>query len=1055
MQREPRKRARRAVTRFADEHDADPGLELALKLSMQQVKREEKEAEDAPVFRPSVAEFLDPLAYIASIKDVGRQHGIVKIIPPEGWVPEFHPEGIRSEKPFTTKRQRVHKLQEAAHFEEGGRYTQQEYRDTQAKFEADFWAKHPQIEEDAQEIAATLRDARPAFRELSEDALMAEARALALEKFYWRVVDTSCEEVVVDYAHDLDVLRYGSAFGPHTRPPAPPPAHAKRPASPASSGETETTEQNEAIAALDALPSVLEAHPWEPTRIAVGPQSLLRRMDFGLEGVTRPWLYYGALFATFSWHTEDHHCYSINYMHRGAAKSWYGVPQSQARQFESCVRRALPLLFRDKPDVLYHMNLMVPPTTLINAGVKVVRAVQRPGEFIVTFPEGFHGGFSHGWNCAEAVNFALVDWLPAGREAMLKYRSGKGKRSSIFAHDKLVYDLACEAIRAAQDAGFRSAPLPAAVLRRLDRKRVAAAQAARSRPEILAAIEAEKAQRREARRARGEDVDEEDAAHGRAVVGTTVAPPPGGEGPGGVQGDALLKSKAAKDATRAAEGASPAQKTPGTPQGVDGAAAKEEGAAAPAAPSQDAASGAAPLLKPAGVGELWDDSGLDLATIERPDPAVPLLPRRDGPDLAAPDSGAESDAGGSESDEGDGDGRRRRYRPVTTARALEYVPHVGVSRLPRWFAHEYDWSVLLLHFAEVKADEDRWRSWLRDHKAGGLQETSAVPREKDVRDPEECCICQVVPYLSVVKCECRLHPAVNDPEELMCPEHAFHGCTCKPYQKTMEVRVSDEDLETVLWCLQQLAARHPAPEGTPEAYAGQMARAIVNARASKKNRPAVDAADFGGDMRCSKSAGSWRCKEEREPGSRFCAKHAVRVRGPVLYLDDAAGAAAAPAAAADVAPPAKKARVRSGKGSSRAPADGERCVWNNPAGTHRCRAVRAEGEEYCKFHLERKDAVKHSVVVGGVEKRRCQRTNGREWQCSKPAEEGSVFCKKHYTQNIAARRRRKHLGASGGKAAVKKEVAAEGQPAEGAAEGAAPAAPAKLPEQVSPVPAAV
>ena len=51
----------------------------------------------------------------------------------------------------------------------------------------------------------------------------------------------------------------------------------------------------------------------------------------------------------------------------------------------------------------------------------MVHTVQEPGEFIVTFPKAYHGGFSHGWNAAEAVNFAVLDWLPFGLEAVRRY----------------------------------------------------------------------------------------------------------------------------------------------------------------------------------------------------------------------------------------------------------------------------------------------------------------------------------------------------------------------------------------------------------------------------------------------------------------------------------------------------------------------------------------------------------------------------------------------------------------------------------------------------------
>lgn len=39
--------------------------------------------------------------------------------------------------------------------------------------------------------------------------------------------------------------------------------------------------------------------------------------------------------------------------------------------------------------------------------VPVYRLVQDPGQFVVTFPKAYHGGFSYGYNCGEAVNFAV------------------------------------------------------------------------------------------------------------------------------------------------------------------------------------------------------------------------------------------------------------------------------------------------------------------------------------------------------------------------------------------------------------------------------------------------------------------------------------------------------------------------------------------------------------------------------------------------------------------------------------------------------------------------
>lgn len=48
---------------------------------------------------------------------------------------------------------------------------------------------------------------------------------------------------------------------------------------------------------------------------------------------------------------------------------------------------------------------------------------QEPGEFVITFPGAYHGGFNTGLNCAEAVNFAPADWLRFAPLSLERYRS--------------------------------------------------------------------------------------------------------------------------------------------------------------------------------------------------------------------------------------------------------------------------------------------------------------------------------------------------------------------------------------------------------------------------------------------------------------------------------------------------------------------------------------------------------------------------------------------------------------------------------------------------------
>lgn len=74
--------------------------------------------------------------------------------------------------------------------------------------------------------------------------------------------------------------------------------------------------------------------------IGKSKDSVLRHLHGDIPGITSPMLYLGALFATFYWHVEDHSMHSINYLHAGAAKTWYGIPSHGADAFEKfCVEK--------------------------------------------------------------------------------------------------------------------------------------------------------------------------------------------------------------------------------------------------------------------------------------------------------------------------------------------------------------------------------------------------------------------------------------------------------------------------------------------------------------------------------------------------------------------------------------------------------------------------------------------------------------------------------------------------------------------------------------------
>ena len=72
----------------------------------------------APVFRPTAAEFQDPMRYLASLPEAAAAAGLVKIIPPEGWRPTFSHGDMSMSRPFPTRLQRVHRFQEGVPFDD-------------------------------------------------------------------------------------------------------------------------------------------------------------------------------------------------------------------------------------------------------------------------------------------------------------------------------------------------------------------------------------------------------------------------------------------------------------------------------------------------------------------------------------------------------------------------------------------------------------------------------------------------------------------------------------------------------------------------------------------------------------------------------------------------------------------------------------------------------------------------------------------------------------------------------------------------------------------------
>jgi len=54
---------------------------------------------------------------------------------------------------------------------------------------------------------------------------------------------------------------------------------------------------------------------------------------------------------------------------------------------------------------------------MLTTTANYVQVWQEPGDFIITFPYGYHAGFNTGFNIAESTNFATLRWIEYGKRA--------------------------------------------------------------------------------------------------------------------------------------------------------------------------------------------------------------------------------------------------------------------------------------------------------------------------------------------------------------------------------------------------------------------------------------------------------------------------------------------------------------------------------------------------------------------------------------------------------------------------------------------------------------
>ncbi|XLR59588.1 hypothetical protein S83_010260 [Arachis hypogaea] len=403
--------------------------------------------DEAPVFYPTIEEFEDTIGFIAKIRPQAESYGICRIIPPTSWVPPcpLKEKHVWENATFPTRIQQIDLLQNREPMRKKSKGRKRKRR-KQSKMGSCRRNEKPSSEGDVTSEREekfgfqsgsdfTLKDFEQ-YDRLFKDSYFGlndpagdqkigdndqqkrwEPSVEAIEGEYWRIVEQSTDEVEVYYGADLETGALGSGF-------------------PKSSSFTKSADQ-------------YSMSGWNLNNFPKLPGSALCYEGSDISGVLVPWLYVGMCFSTFCWHVEDHHLYSLNYLHWGEPKIWYGVPGSHATALEDAMRKHLPDLFEEQPNLLNELVTLLSPSILKSEGVPVYRAVQHSGEFVVTFPRAYHSGFNCGFNCAEAVNAAPVDWFLHGQNAVELYSMQRRKTS--LSHDKLLFGSAQEAVRALSD----------------------------------------------------------------------------------------------------------------------------------------------------------------------------------------------------------------------------------------------------------------------------------------------------------------------------------------------------------------------------------------------------------------------------------------------------------------------------------------------------------------------------------------------------------------------------------------------------------------------------
>ncbi|XP_028105188.1 putative lysine-specific demethylase JMJ16 isoform X4 [Camellia sinensis] len=305
-------------------------------------------------------EFKDTLKYVASIRPQAGSYGIFRIVPPHSWQPPclLKEKNIWECSKFTTYSQRINELQHL--------YLERKLQGNHEKMKGKRRRTlGMSLECGSDEVFVSDPDKTGHYNEGFE---FKPGEEFSLETFKKYADDFKrhdfCMEGRVIVSDDNS-----SVFENHWEPSVENIEGEYRPI------VENPTEEIEVLLGLNLESKVLrsgftvvsdsaetfkypeyEESGWNLNNISKLPGSLLVFESNKTSSISLPRLFVGMCFSSLLWKVEEHHLYSLCYMHLGAPKVWYGIPGRCYFKFEVAVKKYFPDVLVENSGLLNKMK---------------------------------------------------------------------------------------------------------------------------------------------------------------------------------------------------------------------------------------------------------------------------------------------------------------------------------------------------------------------------------------------------------------------------------------------------------------------------------------------------------------------------------------------------------------------------------------------------------------------------------------------------------------------------------------------------------------------------